>query len=100
MSSASDWYRLTEDDSTVDTTVIEITVDPYKDVLYYYQKVSMSEADSSAKLSFTYDIVNCPDDVDIHNNVEEFETLLGDILVSIICEKENELRDNDINTPD
>lgn len=97
---ASNWYRLTEDTSSIDTTVIEITVDPYKDVLYYYQKVSLSEVNNSAKLSFTYNILECPDGVDIHNNVEDFETLLGDILASIICEKENELRDDNTNTSD
>ena len=45
-------------------------------------------------------ILECPDGVDIHNNVEDFETLLGDILASIICEKENELRDDNTNTSD
>lgn len=97
MADAREWYTVTEEDSTIDTTVIKITVDPYKDVTYYYQTVGLHEADDAAKLKFTYNVIDCPSNININETVEDFEVLLGDILVSIICDKENELRNNDSN---
>lgn len=97
MADTKEWYTVTEEDSTIDTTVIKITVDPYKDVTYYYKTVGLHEVDEAAKLKFTYDVIDCPSNIDISQSVEDFETLLGDILVSIICEKENELRNDDPN---
>jgi hypothetical protein len=95
MADAREWYTVTEEDSSVDTTIIKITTDPYKDVTYSYDTVGLSEVADAAKLKFTYNIIDCPSTIDISQTKEDFELLLGDILVSIICEKENELRNND-----
>ena len=70
----------------------------FKDVIYYYGKVSIPEEnnlndDGTIPFRFEYNIV---DNVGISrdNFGEEFFTLIGDILVDIIDDKENNVTGN------
>ena len=67
---------------TISDGVIRITNEKYKDVAVAIGRVSIdSSKEDEAKLSYEYDVVDSPQDIKLD---EEFETLLGDIIVDII----------------
>jgi len=71
---------------------IQLTDDKWNGIIYHYETVSVSEdEDGGATLKFDYDIDSVPEHIDIDNLLPEdqadFESCIGDILVSIIEEK-------------
>lgn len=94
---------LDEDASDTRTTKIRLDVDKYKGIVYHYGTVKLSppNPDDILNVKFDYYIDTMPRGKEVGEDIEsqkDFETLLGDILVSIIISKENEIRDNDTNT--
>ena len=78
------------------TTIIEVLDERYAGVRYTYGKVMNPEPEGDGiRLSFEYDIVEMPESVDVKQGIEEFETLLGDILVHIIISQEGTTDTND-----
>lgn len=91
-------YRLLNEESSVDTTIIEITVEPWYGIQYHYNRVQLAPENENNELplKFEYDIDVVPDGVVIEEeDLVDFETFLGDVLVAIIVGKENEIRDDD-----
>lgn len=74
-----------ENDPSFPTTLaVQLLVDKYKDILYYYENAKFEVVDGQGMLSFDYCIL----DAGAHDEIElkkdhEFKTLLGDILVEI-----------------
>lgn len=67
-----------------DRNAIVIMKEPYNEVVYCYDKVSLDE-NEERKLVFTYNIINTGDhSIDMLKDDIEFKTLIGDILVNII----------------
>ena len=74
-----------------DLARIKFTSDKFDGIIYHYHTVQfVHEEDDEAVLKFDYDIVESPIDINVDSltkeDHEEFETLLGDILVEIITE--------------
>lgn len=74
-----------------DLARIKLTSDKWNGIIYHYHTVQfIGEDDDEAVLKFDYDIVESPIGMDVDSltkkDHEEFETLLGDILVEIITE--------------
>jgi hypothetical protein len=91
-------YTILDEDSDSDTAKIRLDVDPYKGILYHYNTIQLGDEkeDGSVPLKYTYDIDFWPDSVDeSHAKSAKLEKLMGDIVVAIIIEKENETRNND-----
>jgi len=70
---------------------ILLTDDKWNGIIYHYQTVSFVEKDEGeAVLKFEYDIIEAPESLDVEKLIpedqEEFEKLLGDILIEIITE--------------
>lgn len=67
---------------------IELTEGEWKDTVYHYVQVQINEDSAvSGKLTFSYDIDELPDGVEIlEGDVKRFEQHIGDILISIIEE--------------
>lgn len=66
-------------------TAIEILKGPYKDVIYQYGKVRLDHEQTPPKLTFDYNIIDLSvfQDHELESN-EEFHTLMGNVLVSIL----------------
>lgn len=66
------------------TLAVELLVDKYKDVLYYYQNAKFEQIDGNGILSFEYCLLNSGthNEADLKKD-EEFKKLTGDILVEI-----------------
>ena len=77
-----------EDNEAIYT--IKLTHKPWVDIVVQYGKIgfSINEDQSSAKLSFKYSIVKCPDNYKQQEleQSKEFQTFLGDLLSYIIQE--------------
>jgi len=74
-----------------DLARIKLTSDKWDGIIYHYHTVQfVHEEDDEAILKFDYDIVESPIGLDVTSltkeDHEDFETLLGDILVEIITE--------------
>ena len=74
-----------------DLARIKLTSDKFDGIIYHYHTVQfVHEEDDEAVLKFDYDIVESPIYINVDSltkeDHEEFETLLGDILVEIITE--------------
>ena len=74
-----------------DLARIKLTSDKFDGIIYHYHTVQfVHEEDDEAVLKFDYDIDESPIDINVDSltkeDHEEFETLLGDILVEIITE--------------
>jgi len=94
-----------ENDSTFPTTLaVQLLVDKYKDILYYYENAKFEVVNEQGMLTFDYSIL----DDGGHDQVElkadhEFKTLLGDILVEITTTFDRdkiETRENDTEESD
>ena len=88
-----------------DLARIKLTSDKWDGIIYHYHTVQfVGEDDDEAVLKFDYDIVESPIGMDVDSltkkDHEEFETLLGDILVEIITEASNENRADDTDESD
>lgn len=94
-----------ENDSNFPPTLcVEILVDKYKDVLYYYQNAKFEQIDDNGVLSFEYCLLNCGkhEEKSLKKD-EDFKKLIGDILVEITttADRNNiEIRENNTKESD
>lgn len=92
------------DSSFPKTLAVELLVDKYKDVLYYYQNAKFEQIDGNGILSFEYCLLNSgTHSEDELKKDEEFKKLTGDILVEITttADRNNiEIRENNTEEPD
>ena len=89
--------RSENDPTFPETLAVELLVDKYKNILYYYQNAKVEEIENNAILSFDYCILNYEGhEHDDLKNDHEFKTLLGDILVELTAtDKNNDQTRND-----
>jgi hypothetical protein len=81
-----DYNYFDSDDKNI--TGIHIIKGKFKDVLYHYHKVRVVEEGEIARLQFGYTIVDSGShDPDELTNDEEFSTIMGDILTTILQAK-------------
>ncbi len=68
-----------------ENTGVELLLDKYKGVVYYYEGAKIEELNGMAKLKFDYGIVKSGnyEETELMNDTE-FHTLIGDILVELI----------------
>lgn len=83
-------YTLT-DSGDLDSEQWAISIDSgkYKRVIYQYGVISLLEGDETARVKFSYDVID-DNDLDLHTNKAEFELTLGDILREIFEEIEKD----------
>jgi hypothetical protein len=87
--------KVSDDDSKDNTAVLEIINYPkFNGIKYSYSAVSVGDeqaADGSLPLTFEYNIESTPADMDIEtfseNDMEEFHTFLGDVILSMVLSK-------------
>lgn len=71
-------------------TLIRLNTDPYKNVVYGYGSVSFTEIQNSLVLKFNYEIVDSAGhDIEALQNDQKFDTMLGDILTSLLQQEGN-----------
>ena len=79
---------------------IRLTDSKWDGIIYHYETVSFREEDEEAVLKFDYEIDSAPEDFDVDNltpnDQADFESYIGDILVSLIEEKTDESGANSI----
>ena len=83
---------------------IRLTDKKWEGIIYHYETVSFREEEDEAVLKFDYEIDSAPENFDIDNltlnDQADFESYIGDILVSIIEEKTDESGANDTKQSD
>lgn len=80
-----------------DPISIEILVEKYKGIVYNYGRVKFIGTDEEPILNFDYRVTQG----DVDQEDAEFQTLIGDILISLIQESlEHNDRKDDPKTPD
>ena len=88
--------KVCEEDSSANTAILEIRNYPkFNGIKYSYGAVSLGDGEGEElKVRFSYDIFETPVTTDIEafseNDMNEFDTLLGDILVSFVLTKGKE----------
>ena len=88
--------RVCEEDSGANTAVLEIKNYPkFNGIKYSYGSVSLGDGEGEElRVRFDYDIVETPKTLDIEtlseSDMKEFDTLLGDVLVSFVLTKGNQ----------
>ena len=90
-----DYTFVNSDDGNV--TGVYMLKGNYEGVLYHYHKARIVEEGELARLQFGYTIIDPgKHDPDVLNQDEEFSTIMGDILTTILSAKaENEKTGND-----
>ena len=85
-----DYIFFDSDDKSI--TGIALTKGKYEGVLYHYHKAKIVEEGELARLQFGFTIIDPGQhDIDVLTNDEEFSTIMGDILTTILLAKaENE----------
>jgi hypothetical protein len=74
-----------------DITGIQILQGEFAGVVYHYGRARVEEAGEFAKLQFGYTLVHPgKHDIDELQNNEDFVTIMGDILTSILMKQNNE----------
>ena len=94
-------YRFIDSESGI--TGVLLNVKGYEGVLYHYHKAKVSEEFGIAKLSFGFTIVNPGEhDIDALTNDENFSTIMGDILTTILMAKieDEQIRTDHSEEPD
>ncbi len=87
--------RVCEEDSGANTAVLEIKNYPkFNGIKYSYGSVSLGDGEGEElRVRFDYDIIETPKTLDIEtlseSDMKEFDTLLGDVLVSFVLTKGN-----------
>jgi alpha-galactosidase len=72
-------------------TAIVVIDGKYKDVVYHYHRARVKEEGEIARLEFGFTILHPGNyDIDALTNDEDFSTLMGDILTSILLAKEQD----------
>ena len=84
-------------ESPIKTAIIKLKQDKYKGFEFYYGNVSMpddlSEDSGDVELSYDFYVHSNPNDIELLT--DEFEKLLGDIIVDIVLsEKEYDRTDD------
>lgn len=100
-------YEVLYDDyKKEDLARVLLTEEKWNGIIYHYQTVKfLEEEKDEAIMQFEYDIVEAPSEFNVDKltpeDQQEFENMLGDILVEIITEAlESENRTNDTEQPD
>jgi hypothetical protein len=90
----TDYTFVNSDDGSV--TGVHIIQGKYEGVLYHYLKARIVEEGELARLQFGFNIINPgTHDIDELTNDQEFSTIMGDILQTILLAKiENEKTGN------
>jgi ArsR family metal-binding transcriptional regulator len=83
-------YRFVDmEDSEI--TSIELLMENYVGVKYYYHKARVIEDNGIARLQFGYTVYDSgKHDIDVLNSNEEFRTIMGEILSIILMSKAKE----------
>ena len=67
--------------------LIKLTSGKFSGIIYSYGEVSFVEEDDQARLKFDYDIHYSCDDLVSKLDMEDFPTVIGNILVDLITEQ-------------
>ena len=88
-------YEFVKVDEDIDG--LRLLLDEYKNVLYHYQKVRVTEEDGKGVMNFGYTIVEPGNwDIDDLNTNEKFHKVMGDILTTLLIKRiEDEQNRND-----
>jgi|LWDU01.1.fsa_nt_gi hypothetical protein len=79
-------YELVENEKISDKIAIKLIGGEFDGMIYLYGEVGASVIENDkAKLKFNYEVVKNPNQYD-HENSEEFECTIGNILVTLIDE--------------
>jgi hypothetical protein len=79
-------YEFVKVDETIDG--IKLLLDDYRDVLYHYHKVRVTEEDGQGKMNFEYTIVEPGNwDIDELNTNQDFHKVMGDILTTLLMKQ-------------
>jgi hypothetical protein len=74
-----------------DASAIVLHVENYEDVMYQYHQARVVEEGVLAKLQFGYTIINSgKHDIDVLNSDENFHTIMGDILTTLLMSNIND----------
>ena len=87
-------FKLVENENFPENVGIQLTNGPFVGIIYIYGNVRFSK-DKPPILKFDYEVMTNPEKHKYKNN-EEFDDIIGDILVGLIDEKYND-RENDTN---
>lgn len=92
-------YVILDSPEDVDTSRVMIEEGPFESFVYSYGVVSIGEVgdNDGATLKFDYTLLQAPTDYDVSDEQRaqiDFETLIGDILVDIIANKEGTTEEN------
>lgn len=78
-------YVVLEEESN-GQSLIRLTCEKYSGIIYSYGRVGFEELGDSLKLSFQYDVFECPQSKEHLKDSKEFITHIGDILQELITE--------------
>lgn len=91
---ANRMFDYTDFNSTANTMCIKITEGYFKNVVFHYKRVRVNEPSveiPEPSLTFEYEIDDVPETIVVEELTpelhEEFEILIGDILVNVIQDK-------------
>ena len=89
-------------ESPIKTAIIKLKQDKYKGFEFYYGNVSMpddlSEDSGNVELSYDFYVHSNPNDIELLT--DEFEKLLGDIIVDIVLSEQEYDRTDDTEPSD
>ncbi len=93
---------MTMKESPIKTAIIKLKQDKYKGFEFYYGNVSMpddlSEDSGNVELSYDFYVHSNPNDIELLT--DEFEKLLGDIIVDIVLSEQEYDRTDDTEPSD
>ena len=102
METIKDQYEMTMKESPIKTAIIKLKQDKYKGFEFYYGNVSMpddlSEDSGNVELSYDFYVHSNPNDIELLT--DEFEKLLGDIIVDIVLSEQEYDRTDDTEPSD
>jgi hypothetical protein len=87
-----DTYIILDDASeylALDTVPIKITVDPYLDVEFRFQKINIKMEEENLNINFNVEILKNPNNVDVELNNQEFIDFLGKILYDMLVYRDD-----------
>tara|TARA_B100000745_G_C20109311_1_gene379678 strand:- start:621 stop:944 length:324 start_codon:yes stop_codon:yes gene_type:complete len=90
-------FKLVENEKFPKHIGIQLTNGPFSGIILIYGNVKFSK-DEPPVLKFDYEVMQNPEKHKYKNN-EEFDDIIGDILVQLIDEKYND-RKNNLDKPD
>ena len=93
---------LLEENDDSDLMCVRIKGSIFNDVVFCFRKVAFQEPENkelSLTLKFEYDIMECPDENKLEEKLEEFEQMLGDYLITILEEGNEEIESKRTHNP-